>query len=71
MIKIEKGMKFRFKSKYDESYYDGIADYVIGGYSEGGRLFTTFYSTNNILYKSNEVYWLDDIRDEKLKDLGL
>ena len=28
MIKVEKGMRFRFKSKYDQSYYFGVVDSI-------------------------------------------
>ncbi len=27
-MKIERGMRFRFKSKYDQSYYFGIVDTI-------------------------------------------
>lgn len=70
MIKVEKGMKFRFKSKYDNSYYFGVVasiSYTIVN-SNGG---VHFYSENGVSYRSDEVDWLDEVRDEKLKELGL
>ena len=70
MIKVEKCMKFRFKSKYDNSYYFGIVasiSYTIVN-SNGG---VHFYSENGVSYRSDEVDWLDEVRDEKLKELGL
>ena len=30
-----------------------------------------FLSTNGIMYKISEVEWLDEIREEKLKELGI
>ncbi len=70
MRKIEKGMKFRYKSKYSDSFYFGVVDtisYTIVN-SNGG---VHFYSENGVSYRSDEVDWLDEVRDEKLKELGI
>lgn len=66
MRKVEKGMKFRFKSKYNDFYF-GVVDTISVVVSE----YVYFYSEKNIGYRSDEVEWLDEIRDEKLKDLGI
>lgn len=59
-------MKFRFKSKYN-GFYFGVVDTISVVVSE----YVYFYSEKNIGYRSDEVEWLDEIRDEKLKDLGI
>jgi hypothetical protein len=69
MIKIEKGMKFRFKSKYDDSYYFGIVDTVL--HTVSNKDYVYFYAENGVAYNSNEVEWIDELRDQKLKELGL
>jgi len=69
MIKVEKGMKFRFKSKYDNSYYFGIVDSISYTISNTKEIY--FNGENGVSYRSDEVDWLDEIRDEKLKELGL
>ena len=69
MMKIERGMRFRFKSKYDQSYYFGVVasiSYVINPEYE-----VYFYAENGVGYRYDEVEWIDEIRDEKLKELGL
>lgn len=67
MRKVEVGMKFRFKSKYDNDYYFGIVDHII--YTTD--TYTCFYGENDVPYRSNEVEWLDELRDQKLKELGI
>ena len=70
MIKVEKGMKFRFKSKYDQSYYFGVVDSI--SYSLNNSEYEVyFYAENGVGYRYDEVEWLDEIRNEKLKELGL
>ena len=68
MIKVEKGMRFRFKSKYDQSYYFGVVDTISAVVNSE---YAYFYAENKVGYRSDEVEWLDEIRDEKLKELGL
>ncbi len=68
MIKVERGMRFRFKSKYDNSYYFGIVDSISCVVNSE---YIYFYAENYVGYRSDEVDWLDEIRDEKLKELGI
>jgi hypothetical protein len=69
MRKIGKGMMFRYKSKYSDSFYFGVVasiSYVINPEYE-----VYFYAENGVGYRYDEVEWIDEIRDEKLKELGL
>ncbi len=53
MMKIERGMRFRFKSKYDQSYYFGVVasiSYVINPEYE-----VYFYAENGVGYRYDEV----------------
>ena len=68
MIKVEKGMRFRFKSKYDDCYYFGVVGAISAVVNSE---YAYFYSEKNIGYRSDEVEWLDEVRDEKLKKLGI
>ena len=67
MIKVEIGIRFRFKSKYDNSYYFGVVNHILYTTVD----YTCFYGDNNVVYRSNEVEWLDELRDKKLKELGI
>ena len=67
MIKVERGMRFRFKSKYGDSYYFGVVDHILYTTVD----YTCFYSENGVSYRSDEVDWLDELRDDKLKQLGI
>lgn len=69
MKEIEPGMKFVYKSKYSKDYYFGEVNSILHNLTGGG--YTTFYGTNGIVYRSDEVEWLVEIRDRKLKELGL
>jgi hypothetical protein len=64
---IKIGSKFRYRSKHDGSYYFGVVGSI---YLELPNS-VYFYSENGVAYKSEEVEWLDEIRDQKLKDLGI
>ena len=66
-MKIEKGMKFRFKSKYSDDWYYGYVDHVVVHIGDGA----SFYATNGVAYKIAEVEWIADIRDKQLKKLGI
>lgn len=67
MKKVEVGMRFRYKSKYNNDYYFGIVDHILFTIST----YTCFYGENDVVYRSNEVEWLDELRDQKLKELGI
>lgn len=69
MRKIEKGMKFRYKSKYSDSYYFGVVDTISYTISNTDEIY--FDSEKGVGYRSDEVDWLDEVRDEKLKELGI
>jgi hypothetical protein len=62
---IKPGMKFRFKSKHDNSYYVGIVASILLSKEE----YVTFFSDRGILYRSSEVEWLRDIRDLIIKEI--
>ena len=61
-------MKFRYKSKYGGDCYFGYVDYIIHDIKE---VSFSFYATNGVAYKINEVEWVEDIREEQLKKLGI
>lgn len=68
--KVERGMKFRFKSKYSNSFYFGVVEII--SYSVINSEYEIyFYSENGIGYRYDDVEWIDEIRDGKLKELGL
>lgn len=66
MREIKRGMKFRYKSKYGDDYYYGVVESIL---TLGNDV--SFVSTNNITYRVSEVEWLDYIREERLKELGI
>ena len=45
MIKVEKGMRFRFKSKYDDCYYFGVVGAISAVVNSE---YAYFYSEKNI-----------------------
>lgn len=66
MRDIKRGMKFRYKSKWGDDYYSGVVESILTLGND-----PSFLSTNGIMYKISEVEWLDEIREEKLKELGI
>lgn len=74
MRNVEPGMKFVYKSKYNDEFYIGIVDRVlikIPTLETSEDIPDMFVSDKGVHYKSDEVEWLDEIRDRKLKELGL
>jgi len=71
---IKPGMVFRFVSKYDNQSYIGVVE-VIHPFTTGytntdvGILSISFLAKNGVVYKTNEVEWLDEIREDKLNQL--
>lgn len=70
MRNIEPGMKFVYKSKYNGQFYIGIVCSFQWN-TNGEDSYILFMSDKGIYYRSDEVEWLDEIRDEKLKELGV
>ncbi len=66
MRNVEPGMKFVYKSKYSKDYYFGEVNSILHNSTSG---YTSFYGTNGIVYRSDEVEWLDEIREDKLNQL--
>jgi hypothetical protein len=71
MKEVKVGMKFRFRSRYSKDYYDGYVDHIISNMISVDGDYVHFYATNGVSYKSNEVEWVEEIRDQQLKKLGL
>ena len=64
---IKPGMVFRYKSKYDNHSYIGVVEHLTG--STSPDIGIHFYGKNGVGYRSNEVEWLDEIREDKLNQL--
>jgi|688.fasta_scaffold267563_2 hypothetical protein len=62
---IKPGMVFRYKSKYDNHSYIGVVDVL----NSSWILTTNFLANNGVVYKTNEVEWIDEIREDKLNQL--
>lgn len=72
MRNVEPGMKFVYKSKYNDQFYIGVVDRVLIKIPEMCYdMSDMFVSDKGVHYKSNEVEWLDEIREQRLKELGL
>lgn len=63
---FKKGIRFVYKSKYDNKIFFGVIDEILLTGDEPSIL-----SERGISYKLSEVELIEDWRDKKFKELGI
>lgn len=68
-MKITPGMKFVYQKKHSEGSSTGTVLRVYIDLPVYDK--TLFECDKGLLWKASDVKWLDDIRDDKLNELGI
>lgn len=63
-------MKFLYKSKHGEDYIGTVAR-VLTIWENQQPKWDIFESDKGVSYRSDQVEWLDEIRDRKLSEIGI